>query len=69
MWKCPSLCDEQLIQEPVNTTKKMGVYYCGPLVVVSCCPLCGKEMSYHIMCKNTRKAGFIISPTEPPKGE
>ncbi len=55
MWKCPSLCDESLIQNPTINPKYVG----ETIVQVSCCPLCGKELMFYI--ENRRTSGFIIT--------
>lgn len=55
MWKCPSLCDELLIQCPDIKEKNLA----GTIIRTSHCPLCGKEMMFYM--KNPKITNFIIN--------
>ena len=54
MWKCPSLCDESFIQNPV--IKKRDLH--RVIIQIAYCPLYGKEMMFFV--KNKRTTDFII---------
>ena len=57
-WKCPSLCNESLIQNPIAYDDEETVD--GVILRTHHCELCGKEMSYHIKCSSRRRCGYII---------
>lgn len=61
MWKCPSMCDESLIQNPIIKPRYIG----ETIIQTSYCPLCNKELMFYI--KNKRTAGFIITKTGESK--
>ena len=67
-WKCPSLCDESKIQNPISYTDEETID--GLALVTQHCPLCGKQLMWCLNCTSRRLAGFLISPTQPqPEGQ
>ena len=63
-WKCPSLCDEDKIQNPIYYIDNETIIN-GKTCCTLHCPLCGKELMWSLVCDSRSLAGFLVSPINP----